>query len=104
MSDPLSSSLNLFQYADDIALTYQARKFEECEIHLEEGLEILSRFFHQGHLRPNPSKTVLCFTWKHIMPTESYIAVQFDNPLITHVEHLKYLVMIGNIWTERFEF
>jgi hypothetical protein len=46
MSDLPSSSLNLFQYADDIALTHQAKKFEECEIHLEEGLEILSRFFH----------------------------------------------------------
>jgi hypothetical protein len=41
------SSLNLFQFADDIALTHQASKFEECEIHLEEGLETLSRFLHQ---------------------------------------------------------
>jgi hypothetical protein len=47
MSQLPSSSLNLFQYADDIALTHQARKFEECEIHLEERLETLSRFFHQ---------------------------------------------------------
>jgi hypothetical protein len=60
MSDLPSSSLNLFQYADGIALTYQARKFEECEIHLEEGLETLSRFFHKWCLRPNPSKTEVC--------------------------------------------
>jgi hypothetical protein len=46
MSDVPSSSLNLFQYADDIALTDRARKFEECKIYLEEGLEFLSRFFH----------------------------------------------------------
>jgi hypothetical protein len=59
LSDLPSSSLNLFQYADDIELTHQARKFEECEIHLEEGLETLSRF-HQWRLCPNPSKTEVC--------------------------------------------
>jgi hypothetical protein len=35
--------------ADDFMLIHQARKFEECEFHLEKGLEILSvlsRFFH----------------------------------------------------------
>jgi hypothetical protein len=32
--------------ADDFMLIHQARKFEECEFHIEEGLEILSRFFH----------------------------------------------------------
>jgi hypothetical protein len=58
-SDVPSSSLNLFQYADDIALTHQARKFEECENQLEEGLES-SRFFHQLRLRPIPSKTEGC--------------------------------------------
>jgi hypothetical protein len=56
MLDLPFSSLNLFQYADDIALTHQARKFEECKIHLEEGFETLSRFFHQWHLCANPSK------------------------------------------------
>jgi hypothetical protein len=45
---------------DDIALTHQARKFEECEIHLEEGLKTLSRFFHKWRLRPNSSKTEVC--------------------------------------------
>jgi hypothetical protein len=55
-----SSSLILFQYGDDIALTHQVRKFEECKIHLEEGLETLNRFFQQWRLRPNPSKTEVC--------------------------------------------
>jgi hypothetical protein len=94
LSDPLSSSLNPFQYTDDIALTHQARKFEEqCEIHLEEGLEILSRFFHQGHLRPNPSKTEVCVFHLETHYANRKLTVQFDNPLITHVDHLKYLGM-----------
>jgi hypothetical protein len=62
----------LLQYADDIALTNQASKFEECEIHLEEGLEMLSRFFHQWRLRPYQKKLKpVCFTWEHMIPTES---------------------------------
>jgi hypothetical protein len=71
MSDLPSSSLNLFQYVDDIA--YQARKFEECEIHLEKGFEILSRFFHEWSLRPNLSKTEICVfhLGTAMMPTES---------------------------------
>jgi hypothetical protein len=88
-----SSSLNLFQYADDIALKHQARKFEECEIHLEEGLETLSRFFHQWRLRPNPSKTEVCVFHLGTHDANSKLTVQFDNTLITHVDHSKYLGM-----------
>jgi hypothetical protein len=75
ISDLPSSSLNLFEYAKDIMLTHQARKFEDRKIHLEEGLEALSRFFHQWRLRPNPSKIKsVCFTWEHMMPTESWLS------------------------------
>jgi hypothetical protein len=82
-----SSSLNLFEYADDIALTYQARKFKECEIHLEEGLETLSRFFHQWRLRPNPSKAKVCVFQLGTHDANRKLIVQFDNTLITHVDH-----------------
>jgi hypothetical protein len=69
MSDPPFFSLNLFQYADDIALAHQARKFEECEIHLEEGLETLrnSGVYVQIHEK-------LKFVWEHIKPTGSFHA------------------------------
>jgi hypothetical protein len=94
MSDLPSSSLNLFQYADDIALTHQARKFEECKIHLEEGLETLSRFFHQWLLRPNPSKTEFCVFLLEAHDANRKLSVQFDNTLITHVDdHSKYIGM-----------
>jgi hypothetical protein len=75
--------LNLFQYTGDIALTHQARKFEECEIHLEEGLETLSRFFHQWRLRPNPSKTEDCVFHLETHDANRKLTVQFDNTLIT---------------------
>jgi hypothetical protein len=71
--------LNLFQYADDIALTHQAKKFEEFEIHLDEGRETLSRFFHQWRLRPNPSKTEVCVFHLRTHDAKRKLTVQFDN-------------------------
>jgi hypothetical protein len=91
MSDLSSSSLNLLQYVDDIALTHQARKFEECEIHLEKGLKILSRFFHEWRLRPNPSETEMCVFHLGTNDANRKWTVQFDHTLITHVDHPKYL-------------
>jgi hypothetical protein len=89
MSDLSSSSLNLLQYADDIALKHQARKFEECEIHLKESLKMLRSFFHHWRLRP--SKTQGSILGTHYANRK--LTVQFDNILFTHVDHLKYLGM-----------
>jgi hypothetical protein len=93
MLDLASFSLNLFQYADDIVLTHQANKFVKCEIHHEEGLETLSRFFHQWRLRPNPSKTQVCVFHLGTNNANRKLTVQVDNTLITHDDHPKYLEM-----------
>jgi hypothetical protein len=70
--------------------THQARNFEKCEIHLEEALEKLSRFFHQWRLRPNPSKTEVCVFHLGTHDANRKLTVQFDN---THVDNPKYLGM-----------
>jgi hypothetical protein len=93
MSDVPSSSLNVFQYADDIALTHQARKFEGSKIHLEESLETLSRIFHQWHLCPNTLKKEVCAFHLGTHDANRKLTVQFDNTLITHVDHPKYIGM-----------
>jgi hypothetical protein len=93
MLDLPHSSLNLFQYADDIAQTHLARIFEKCEIHLEKGLQRLSRFFHQRRLRPNPSKTEVFVFDFGTNDANRKLTVQFDNTIITHVDHPKYLGM-----------
>jgi hypothetical protein len=63
------------------------------------GLETLSRFFHQCGLRPNPSKTEVCVFHLGTHDANRKLTVQFDNdPLITHVDHPKYL---GMTLTER---
>jgi hypothetical protein len=81
----------LFQYADDIALAYQPRVFEDCEIHLEEDLEALSRFFHQWRLRRIRQKLeFVCFTWG-THDANKKLTVKFDNTIITQVDCPKYL-------------
>jgi hypothetical protein len=61
---PLLFSLYLcepvFQYADDIALTYQHESFCDCEANLEVDLERLNQYFHRWRLQPNTSKTESC--------------------------------------------
>jgi hypothetical protein len=60
LSDILSAFLNQFQYADDIALTYQHESSSDCEANLEVDLERLNQYFHRWQLQPNPSKTESC--------------------------------------------
>jgi hypothetical protein len=48
MSDLPSTAAKVFQYADDIAVTYQAKTFNECEKNLEADIEVLNQFFIVG--------------------------------------------------------
>jgi hypothetical protein len=57
MSDLPPTAAKVFQYADDIAVTYQAKTFDECENNLEAEIEVLNQFFHRWCLQPNPGKT-----------------------------------------------
>jgi hypothetical protein len=57
LSDIPSTLLNLSQYAEDIALTYQHESFSDCEANLEVDLERLNQDFYRWRLQPNPSKT-----------------------------------------------
>jgi hypothetical protein len=60
MSDIPITVSKQFQYADDIALTFQANSFAECETTLETDLDKLDEFFRRWRLQPNPSKTESC--------------------------------------------
>jgi Reverse transcriptase (RNA-dependent DNA polymerase) len=52
-SDIPSTLSKQFQCADDIALTYQAASFTECEANLEVDLERLNRYFGRWRLLSN---------------------------------------------------
>lgn len=50
----------LFIYADDIAIAFQAKSFEDVEKALRKDLRKLSLYFKNWRLKPNVEKTVSC--------------------------------------------
>jgi Reverse transcriptase (RNA-dependent DNA polymerase) len=91
LSDIPSTTSKLFQYADDIAMTFQSSSFEECETSLESDLVILNQFFRNWRLQPNPSKTEMCVFHLGTHDANRRLKIQFDNTDIQHVDHPKYL-------------
>jgi hypothetical protein len=60
VSDLPSTAAKVFQYAGDIAVTYQAKAFDECENNLKADIEVLIQFFHRWCLQPNPPQYACC--------------------------------------------
>jgi hypothetical protein len=73
-----SSSLNLFQYA------------ENAKSILKKALKLWVDFFKQWRLRSNQK---VCVFHSGTRNANRKLTVQFDNTLITHVDHPKYLGM-----------
>jgi Reverse transcriptase (RNA-dependent DNA polymerase) len=80
-----------FQYADDIALTYQANSFPECETSLEADLERLNGYFCRWTLQPNPAKTDTCVFHLSSHDANRMLNINFADTQIQHVDHPKYL-------------
>jgi hypothetical protein len=74
MSDLPPTAAKVFQYADDIAVTYQAKTFDVCGNNLEADIEVFNQFFHRWCLQPNPGKTVSVYsTSTHMLPTNNWM-------------------------------
>jgi hypothetical protein len=73
MSDLPSTAAKVFQYADDIAVTYQAKPFDECENILEADIEVLNQFFHRWCLQPNPKLKCAYSTSTRMLPTNNWM-------------------------------
>jgi hypothetical protein len=86
-----STLSNQFQYADDIALTYQHESLSDYEAILEVDLERLNQYFHRWRLETNPSKTESCVFLLSIHHANRVLDIQFAATQIQHVEHPKYL-------------
>jgi hypothetical protein len=57
---PLSSvKSKMFMYADDLAIAYQSKSFEEGQTILESDINILFDYYKSWRLKPNPTKTVV---------------------------------------------
>jgi hypothetical protein len=91
MSDIPITVSKQFQYADDIAVTFQAISFAECETTLEADLDKLDEFFPRWRLQPNPSKTESCVFHLNTHEANRQLDVRYTGTEIEHVEHPKYL-------------
>jgi hypothetical protein len=91
MSDIPITVSKQFQYADDIALTFQANSFAEWEPTLEADLDKLDEFFRRWRLQPNPSKIESCVFHLNTHEANRQLDVKFTGTEIQHVEHSKNL-------------
>jgi hypothetical protein len=91
MSDLPITVSKQFQYADDIALTFQANSFAEYETTLEADLDKFDEFFRRWRLQPNPSKTESCVYQLNTHEANRQLDVRFTGTEIQHMEHPKYL-------------
>jgi hypothetical protein len=85
MSDLPSTAAKVFQYADDIAVTYQAKTFDECENNLEADIEVLNQFFHRWCLQPYPGKTEMCVFHLNTHAANKQLDVMLNGTSIKHV-------------------
>ena len=91
LSDIPETLSKQFQYADDIALTYQANSFSDCEASLEADLERLNGYFRRWRLQPNPIKTETCVFHLSTHDANRMLNINFADTPIQHVDHPKYL-------------
>jgi len=80
-----------FIYADDMAIAYQHKSFDQIEIALSEDLKIMSDYFRKWRLCPNPLKSeVSCF---HLTNNQKHrqLKVSFNGTILKHNFYPTYL-------------
>jgi hypothetical protein len=76
MSDFPSTAAKVFQYAaaDDIAVTYLAKTFDECENNLQADIEVLNYFFFIGAFNRIQEKLKCAYsTSTRMLPTNNWM-------------------------------
>ena len=90
-SDIPNTRSRLFMYADDIAIAFQAKTFEEIERALRADLVRLSFYFSKWRLKPNAGKTVSCVFHLNNRAANRKLRIKFNGMKVKHDKHPKYL-------------
>lgn len=93
-SDMPNTSAKKIQFADDLALAYQARSLEECEGSLTTDLHIMGEYFKSWRLKPNPTKTEVNAYHLNNREANRKLNVVFENVPLQHNPCPKYLGVI----------
>lgn len=91
ISDIPHTASKLFQYADDLAIVYQCKTFEEAEVCLENDLKIVFDYYTSWRLKPNPSKTVISTFHLNNKEANRVPIVKFNDVQLTYDKTPKYL-------------
>lgn len=90
-SDLPATRAEKFVYADDLALAYQGKKFQEGEDMLTNDLHVLGAYYKKWRLCPNPSKTeVTAFHLTNCLASKE-LRVTFGGERVSHNFTPKYL-------------
>lgn len=81
-------------YADDIAIAFQGKSFEELEKALRADLVRLSRYFTKWRLKPNAAKTVSCVFHLNNREANRRLKIKFNGRMVKHDKNPKYLGVI----------
>lgn len=93
-SDILKTRSRIFMYADDIAIAFQAKTFEDIEKVLRADLVKLSFYFAKWRLKPNASKTVSCVFHLNNREANRHLKIKFNGKKAKCDKNPKYLGVI----------
>lgn len=88
---PINPQTRQFIYADDTAVTAQAKTFDEVEGILSTALQDLTGYYTVNHLRPNPSKTQVCAFHLRNREAGRRLRVEWQGQTLEHCDAPKYL-------------
>lgn len=88
---PSYQNTSRFLYADDLALTCQAKDFRDVEQHLSAALDQLHLYYEANSLRPNPAKTESCAFHLRNRDSAKTLRITWREVEIAHNDNPKYL-------------
>ncbi|KAL4154014.1 hypothetical protein QTP88_001847 [Uroleucon formosanum] len=80
-----------FIYADDTALAAQGDTFQDVESTLEESLRVLSDYYDENFLKPNPSKTQVCAFHLKNREADRTLEIKWRDTKLNNSAHPTYL-------------
>ena len=80
-----------FAYADDLAIAFQSKSFDELEKTLNADLATLHEYYNTWHLIPNPNKTVCSTMHLNNRAACRKLNITLNGHIIRHEDSPKYL-------------
>lgn len=90
-NDSLKIHSRRFIFADDWAISIQARTFEEAQKILEDDLNIINNYFTENRLKMNPNKSEVCAFHLNNKEANRELLVNLGGTTLRHNFHPKYL-------------